>query len=161
MQRSEIKISWVLKKFEELSPYDLYDILKLRQKVFIVEQNCAYADADGKDPESYHLMGWSSGSGSKLVAYSRIVFPGISYEEVSIGRVVSAPEYRRTGIGKLLMEESLKCIEKIYGKVPVRIGAQYYLVNFYKNFEFVPEGEVYFEDGIKHVIMLRKSSGPV
>jgi ElaA protein len=149
---------WQLKKFEDLSPEELYSILSLRQEVFIVEQNCPYGDADGKDLKSYHLMGIINESENdkkeSLVAYARIVFPGVSYEEVSIGRVVSAPKYRRTGIGKILMVEALAHIQKIYGKVPVRIGAQRYLLKFYKSFGFIPE-ENYMEDGIPHTVMLR------
>ena len=145
-------IDWHLKKFEDLSPLELYKILGLRQEVFVVEQNCAYQDVDGKDLKSYHLMGFAENN--FLAAYSRIVFPGVSYKEFSIGRVVSSPTYRRTGIGKLLMEESIKQIEKIYGKVPIRIGAQRYLLEFYKSFGFVPLEE-YMEDNIPHTIMLR------
>lgn len=149
-----MKVIWLLKDFKELLPGELYDIMQLRQQVFIVEQNCHYLDADGKDVKSYHLTGRNEKN--ELAAYARIVFPGVSYTEVSIGRVITAHEYRRTGLGILLMEESLKQIEHIYGKVPVRIGAQVYLVDFYKKFGFETEGDIYFEDGIKHVIMLRK-----
>jgi ElaA protein len=108
---------------------------------------------DGKDQYSFHLMGFAEKD--ILATYSRIVFPGISYEEVSIGRVVSSPEFRKTGLGKLLMEESLKQVENIYGKVPIRIGAQKYLYEFYKGFGFTGAGTEYLEDGIPHVIMLR------
>jgi ElaA protein len=146
---------WRLKKFEDVSPIELYKIVSLRQEVFIVEQNCPYQDADGKDLHSYHLMGFmAEDSSEKLAAYSRIVFPGISYKEVSIGRIVTAPAFRRTGIGKLLVEESIRQIEEIYGKVPIRIGAQRYLLEFYKAFGFHPL-EDYIEDGIPHTIMLR------
>jgi ElaA protein len=149
-----VHLTWKLKKFEDLSPFELYKILSLRQEVFGMEQNCLYKDTDGKDLHSFHLMGITEKN--FLAAYSRIVFPGISYKEVSIGRVVSSPEFRRSGLGKLLMEESIKQTETIYGKVPIRIGAQLYLLEFYKNFGFVEEGEIYLEDNIKHIIMLRK-----
>ncbi|MEO5572177.1 MAG: GNAT family N-acetyltransferase [Bacteroidia bacterium] len=148
-----IQLTWRLKKFEDLSPAELYKILSLREEVFIVEQNCPYLDTDGKDLNSHHLMGFAEKE--FLAAYARIVFPGISYDEVSIGRVVSSPRYRRTGLGKILMEEALKRIAEIYGNIPVRIGAQKYLLEFYKGFGFVPEGDDYLEDGIPHVIMLR------
>ncbi|MEP7168581.1 MAG: GNAT family N-acetyltransferase [Bacteroidota bacterium] len=148
-----VQLTWRLKKFEDLSPFELYKILSLRQEVFIIEQNCPYLDTDGKDLYSFHLMGFAEND--FLAAYSRIVFPGISYEEVSIGRVVSSPKYRRTGIGKLLMEEAIKQIETTYGKVPIRIDAQKYLFEFYKNFGFTDIFEEYIEDGIPHVIMLR------
>ena len=148
------QLTWKLKKFQDLSPFELYKILSLRQQVFGIEQNCLYLDTDGKDLDSYHLMGFTEED--FLAAYSRIVFPGISYKEVSIGRVVSSPAFRRTGIGKLLMEESIKHVESIYGKVPIRIGAQLYLLNFYRDFGFIEEGEIYLEDNIKHIIMVRK-----
>lgn len=118
-----------------------------------MEQNCLYLDTDGKDPDSFHLMGFAEKD--FLAAYARIVFPGISYDEVSIGRVVSSPKYRRTGLGKILMEEAIKQIEILYGKVPIRIGAQLYLLEFYKGFGFIEEGEIYLEDNIQHVIMMR------
>lgn len=151
-----VQLTWKLKKFEDLSPAELYKILSLRQEVFIVEQNCPYLDADGKDLHSFHLMGFDENY--FLTAYSRIVFPGISYAEISIGRVVSSPKFRRTGLGKLLMEEAIKQIEAIYGKVPIRIGAQKYLFEFYKGLGFTDIGEEYLEDGIPHVIMLRSFS---
>ncbi|MDB5282430.1 MAG: family acetyltransferase [Bacteroidota bacterium] len=145
-------ISWQCKSFKELSVQELYGIMRLRQEVFIVEQNCPYLDADGKDLKSLHLMGYE---GQELTAYSRLVAPGDSYTEVSIGRVVSSTQYRKSGYGKLLMEESIRQIETIYGKCPIRIGAQMYLQRFYESFGFVREGEEYLEDGIPHIIMVK------
>lgn len=147
-------ITWVYKPFKELSSQDLYDIFQLRLAVFVVEQNCPYQDADGKDPKCWHLMG--IGPGGKLIAYSRIVPPGVSYAEPSIGRVVSSPEARRTGAGKELMKESIRRTEEQFGRIPIRIGAQKYLEKFYEGFGFYREGEEYLEDGIPHIIMLRK-----
>ena len=95
-------ISWMLKEFGELTPYELYAIVQLRNEVFVVEQNCVFQDADDKDQESYHLMGFQH---NKLVAYTRIVPAGVSYKEVSIGRVVTSPSVRRGGAGKLLMQK--------------------------------------------------------
>ncbi len=128
----------------------------LRQEVFVVEQNCPYLDADGKDQHSWHLLGYDENM--KLAAYARIVFPGVSYHEVAIGRVVSSQTHRRTGAGKELMRESLKAIEKIYGKVPVRISAQTYLVKFYSEFGFVSTGKEYLEDDIPHTEMMLSNS---
>ena len=145
-------IEWQLKLFNELTPAELYAVLRLRGEVFIVEQNCPYIDADGKDFDSHHLMGYV---GEDLAAYSRLVFPGISYEEVSIGRVITSGKYRRKDFGKLLMQKSIEEIERIYGKVPIRIGAQAYLKKFYEGFGFVDLNEPYLEDGIEHLIMLR------
>ncbi len=145
-------IQWQLKLFNDLTPAELYSILRLRGEIFIVEQNCPYIDADGKDLNSYHLMGTI---GDDLAAYSRLVFPGISYEEVSIGRVATSAKYRRQKFGKLLMQKSIEEIERLYGKVPIRIGAQAYLKKFYEAFCFVDLNEPYLEDGIEHLIMLR------
>ncbi|MCG3164521.1 MAG: hypothetical protein POELPBGB_00275 [Bacteroidia bacterium] len=125
----------------------------LRQEVFVVEQNCPYLDADGKDKYAYHLLGYDENR--KLAAYARIVFPGVSYAEVAIGRVITSQQYRRTGAGKELMRETLKAIENIYGKVSVRISAQTYLVNFYSEFGFTSTGKEYLEDDIPHTEMLR------
>ena len=144
--------TWIFKPFTELTLTELYAIMRLRQEVFIVEQNCPYLDADGKDLKSYHLMGYVN---NELVAYSRIVKPGVSYQEVSIGRVVSSTKHRGLAYGRQLMSESIAQIEKQYGPVPIRIGAQQYLQKFYESFGFVKEGEAYLEDGIPHIIMLR------
>jgi ElaA protein len=147
-------IHWVFKPFNELSVHELYAIMHLRQEVFIVEQNCPYLDADGKDLKSYHLLGYLS---NELVAYSRIVPPGVSYDEVSIGRVVTSTQHRKMAYGRQLMVESIKQIESLYGPVPIRIGAQQYLRMFYESFGFVQSGEPYLEDGIPHIIMTRKA----
>src|SRR5215831_10040478 len=100
-----------LKNFNELSPHELYAILQLRNEVFVVEQNCVFQDADNKDQFSYHLAGWND---KKLIAYSRIVPPGMAYEFASIGRVVTSSVARRSGSGKILIKESIKAIQKLY-----------------------------------------------
>ena len=146
-------IAWHLKKFNDLLPAELYSIMEVRQLVFVVEQKCAYLDADGKDAESHHLMGINEAN--KLVAYARILPAGLSYKEASIGRVVTHPDERTKGYGKALMEEAVKQTEELFGKVPIRIGAQRYLLRFYESFGFV-KGEDYMEDGIPHSIMIRK-----
>jgi ElaA protein len=148
-----MRLTWLCKKFEDLSNNELYDAMVLRQEVFVVEQNCAYLDADGKDKHSWHVLGYDEKG--ELAVYARIVFPGISYKEVAIGRVVSSQAHRRTGAGKELMREALKSIEDIYGKVPVRISAQTYLVKFYSEFGFLSTGKEYLEDDIPHTEMLR------
>src|SRR4030095_14609482 len=104
-------MQWILKPFDQLSPKELYAILQLRSEVFIVEQNCPYQDLDDKDLYAFHLMGIK---GNKLLAYARLLAPGISYSESSIGRVVSSPSSRRTGIGKKLMQESIAQIKKVF-----------------------------------------------
>ena len=146
-------LNWQLKTFDELTANELYHILQLRCEVFIVEQNCPYLDPDGKDFKSHHLLGSINGT---LVAYARLVKPGVSYSEVSIGRVVTSPLYRRGGYGIELMNEAIRQIECIYGKVPIRIGAQTYIKKFYESFGFADLNEPYMEDGIPHLIMLRR-----
>lgn len=146
-----MNITWSCKAFKDLTNEEVYDIFNLRLAVFVVEQNCPYQDADGKDPQSFHVQRLDNGV---LTAYARIVAPGISYKEVSIGRVITSQKARRTGAGKMLMEKTMDYIHKEYGNVPIRIGAQLYLQKFYESFGFVWEGEEYLEDGIPHIIML-------
>src|ERR1043165_6727530 len=117
-------IQWRLKAFNDLTPKELYTILQARAEVFVLEQNCPYVDPDGKDLKSDHLVGFV---GDDLAAYSRLVFPNVSYDEVSIGRVITSAKYRGKEYGKLLMQKSIEEIERKYGKVPIRIGAQAYL----------------------------------
>jgi ElaA protein len=148
-------MKWYLKKFEELSRDELYAILHLRSEVFVVEQNCVYLDPDNKDQFAWHLMGWQN---DKLVAYTRIIPPGIVYKEPAIGRVVISPEIRRSGIGKELMQRSLASCENLYGSVPVTLSAQVYLKNFYESLGFEIAGKIYLDDGIEHVKMTRNPS---
>jgi ElaA protein len=126
----------------------------LRAEVFIVEQNCPYLDLDGKDIKSFHLIGMNDAN--ELVTYSRLLPEKISYDEVSIGRVVSSPKYRKIGSGKELMKKSIEVINQKFGNVPIRIGAQLYLKKFYEGFDFVQTSEEYLEDGILHIEMLKK-----
>jgi len=143
--------NWTDKKFEDLTPGELYAILQLRSEVFVVEQNCVFLDMDDKDQISHHLMGWE---GDKLVACARIVPAGISYAEFSIGRIVSSPKVRRQGIGRVLVDKSIQLAYNLHGKGVIRIGAQYYLRGFYESFGFRKAGDIYLEDGIEHIEML-------
>jgi ElaA protein len=146
-------INWKVKKFDELDVHELYAILRLRSEVFVVEQNCVFQDLDNKDQSSSHLMGWENNS---LMAYTRLVPPGVSYEFASIGRVITSQAARGTGIGKELMERSIEHLEKMYGKGPIKIGAQLYLREFYCTFGFDQSSDVYDEDGIDHIEMIRQ-----
>lgn len=148
-------IHWLLKRFDELSPYQLYAILQLRNEVFVVEQNCVFQDADDKDQNSHHLMGFLD---NKLVAYTRLVPARTVYEEASIGRVVTSPSVRRNGAGKILMEQSIDSLYSLFGKVPIKIGAQLYLQKFYESFGFVRISDIYLEDGIEHIYMIKPVS---
>lgn len=142
-----------VKGFNDLSVSELYDILRLRSEIFVVEQNCVYLDIDGKDKSSSHLM---IKEGDVLVAYCRIIPPGISYVESSIGRVVSAAAYRSFGYGQLLMKEAIKETHKRFPGNDIRIGAQEYLKRFYASLGFQQVSDTYLEDGIPHIEMIIK-----
>ena len=147
---------WQWSRFSELRPEDLYAVVRLREAVFIVEQQCAYPDADGRDPQAWHLLGWSDAqNGRSLVAYARIFEPGLRYTEGSIGRVVTAPEVRGTGLGKALMAEALRRLEDLAPGQTIKIAAQRRLERFYLDLGFKTVSAPYEEDGIIHVDMLR------
>ena len=141
----------LLKSFATLTPNELYAMLRLRSEVFVVEQNCVFLDADNKDIYCHHLMLFDN---KQLIAYARLVPPGISYREMSVGRVVTAKEARNKGAGKQLMELAVEHCRKIFGDGPIRIGAQYYLEKFYTEIGFTATGDVYDEDGIEHIEMI-------
>ena len=146
-------IEWTIKSFTELTPAELYDILKLRSEVFVVEQQCIFLDMDDKDQDSRHLQGRLS---DELVAACRILPPGLAYDEPSIGRVVGSPRYRGKGAGIALMENAIRETIRLYGTLPIKIGAQLYLKRFYESLGFVQCSETYMEDDIPHIKMLRK-----
>jgi ElaA protein len=151
-----MKLNWIVKKFEDLTPYELYNIVWLRNEVFVVEQNCVYQDADYKDQKGWHLMGVDEVG--KLMAYVRLLPAGVSYEnEPSIGRVVTNPAARGTGVGRELMTIAIKQCEEIFGKLDIKIGAQYYLLRFYTSLGFKQTSGIYLEDGIEHIEMIRNS----
>ena len=150
-------IQWRLSRFSELDGESVYAMLALRQRVFVVEQQCAYQDADGLDTAAWHLLGWA-GSPAEVIAYARIFEPGIRYAEGSIGRIVTAPGVRQRGIGRVLMKEAMRrCAELFPGGV-IRLGAQMRLEKFYEEFGFASVSKPYEEDGILHVEMLGKPS---
>lgn len=158
-QRAEclLVIRWDCRPFEELGVSGLYALMNLRQKVFVVEQNCPYQDADGFDDQAHHQMAWRqmpSQSGEVLVACARIFPPGVRYKEASIGRVVTAKEVRGTGLGRELMTRTLTKCKALYPKAGLRISAQAHLQKFYGSLGFVTVGEPYDEDGIAHVSMI-------
>ncbi|OCA86197.1 GNAT family N-acetyltransferase [Pradoshia sp. D12] len=144
-------MSWKLKKFDELTNIELYNILKERTLVFVVEQNCPYPEVDGKDPFSYHLFKEDNG---EIVAYLRIVPAGIAYQETSIGRVIVKKEYRGEGIAGELLKKGLDFIQNELKETKVKIQAQDYLRKFYTSFGFQPISETYLEDNIPHVDMI-------
>jgi Predicted acyltransferase len=141
---------WTCKKFEELTKEELYKIIQLRLSVFAVEQNCPYQDCDDKDQASWHMMGWQN---DQLIAYSRLIPPGIAYEDPSIGRVVTATNVRGTRMGKELMARSVAQVHQLFGKIPITISAQLYLTRFYESVGFTIISDVYLEDRIDHIKM--------
>jgi ElaA protein len=137
---------------DRLSSREWYELTVLRESVFIVEQRCAFLDADGADPDCWHLVGRK---GEEIAAYCRIVPPGLKYAEPSIGRVLTTRTARGTGAGELLMAEGVARCEALFPGKAIRIGAQQYLEKFYGKFGFATVSDPYDEDGIAHVIMLR------
>lgn len=144
---------WITKAFKELTILELYEILKLRNQVFVVEQNCPYQDLDVKDKVSYHIFKWDN---NKITAYSRIIPQDISYKEASIGRVAIDMEFRQKGIGVELMNYSIQNCISIFNCDSIRISAQSYLKNFYERLGFLQTSDEYLEDSIPHIEMLYK-----
>jgi len=142
----------VTKPFDQLTPFELYAILRLRNEVFVVEQNCVFQDADNKDQACYHLLLYQQ---KELVAYARLVPAGITFSEISIGRIVTSPAVRGKGVGKILMQHALEQTYILLSKGPIRIGAQLYAIGFYESFGFEADGRIYDEDGIDHIEMVK------
>lgn len=150
---TENSYRWECKPFQELTVNELYSILRLRSEVFVVEQNCIFLDQDNKDQKCFHVMGWD---GDQLVASTRLVPKSVSYPDYhSIGRVVSSPAYRGKGVGRALMQYSIDQYILCFGNEPIKIGAQLYLKNFYESLGFVQTSDIYDEDGIDHIEMIR------
>jgi|SRR5688572_3618823 len=159
-------IEWRFASFDELTARELHDAFQLRSAVFVVEQTCPFLDIDGVDPLCWHLLGWASGTvhnstsdvacPPSLVAYCRLVPPGVKYPEPSIGRVITAREARRAGAGRALMREAVARAEALWPHQALRIGAQMYLKGFYEAFGFRQSSEPYDEDGILHIEMIRE-----
>jgi len=146
-------LNWQWSRFEGLAVDDVYDVLALRSRIFIVEQDCVYLDPDGLDRHAWHLLG-RDGEGV-LRAYLRVVDPGRKYDVPSIGRVVTNPDQRGTGLGHALMAEGLRRCEDVWPARANRIGAQAHLQRFYSRHGYVADGEIYIEDDIPHIEMER------
>ncbi|MBE9540234.1 MAG: GNAT family N-acetyltransferase [Proteobacteria bacterium] len=141
---------WQTALFDELSTHQLYTVMRLRQEVFVVEQNCIYHDLDGLDIESGHILCWEDGN---LLAYLRCLKPGLSYPQSSIGRIVVSPKARGRDLGRELVTRGIAYNFQEWPNSDIRIGAQRYLEAFYCGLGFVTDGEPYMEDGIEHVHM--------
>jgi len=143
--------------FYQLNLDEFYAMMALRQEVFIVEQNCPYLDADGKDQDGWHVMGFDKNN--EMIAYTRLLPKGISYEKyASIGRVVSSQKARGTGVGKKIMQASIDWSQRLFPNEKIKISAQTYILEFYKNLGFEPVGEEYLEDDIPHIGMILKET---
>lgn len=154
--RTATRVHWQAKSFRELGVDELYALLRLRAEVFVVEQQCAYLDPDGKDahPDTLHLLGIADDG--TLAAYLRILPPGLSYPQVSLGRVLTAPSHRGGGLGDPMLREALAVIAHRWPGADIQIGAQSHLQHFYRRHGFDVSSDPYVEDGIPHVDMLRR-----
>ena len=146
--------NFIWRNFNSISKDELYDVLSLRQRVFIIEQDCLYEDLDYSDQDANHLLLYKD---NKLIGYSRVFSPGIKYDAASIGRIVTDLDYRGRGYGKIITQESIQFLKNNFPESDISISAQYRLVDFYENLGFETEGNVYLEDDIEHIKMTLKS----
>lgn len=144
-------IQWRWHTLEQLQPRQAYAIYAARQAVFIVEQNCPYPDLDGLDVHAEHLAAWR---GDELLAYLRLLPPGVPFQECSLGRIITVGSVRGTGLGRELVRRGLQRAHQLHPRCPIRIGAQLRLQRFYESLGFTVSGGMYLEDGIEHIHML-------
>jgi len=149
-------LTWQWTRFEGLSADDVYDMLALRSRIFVLEQNCAYLDPDGLDRQSWHLLGRDAQG--RLLAYVRACDPGVKFDAPSIGRVVVDTSQRGTGLGHVLIAEALRRCDATWPGQRNRIGAQAHLQAFYGRHGYVSVGDIYLEDDIPHIDMERPAS---
>ena len=152
LKESILKWSW--KSFKQLTKHELYELLSLRQSIFVVEQQSWYQDADGLDEDSQHLLVKDK---SQLIGYLRLIPPGMKYDTSSIGRIAVSESFRGNNIGSKLVNEGLRRSSEIYFSNASTISAQEYLINFYRKHGFTVRGEIYDEDGIPHVQMIKNA----
>lgn len=143
---------WRLLAFDDLRVAELYEVLRLRSEVFVVEQQCLFHDMDGSDAQAMHLLGVKNGT---LSAYARCFEAGVKFPEASFGRVLTRAGARGTGLGHALIDQAVTAIHQLWGPQPIRIGAQMQLAGFYGKHGFADAGKPYMEDGIEHLEMLR------
>ncbi|CAL63484.1 Putative acetyltransferase [Herminiimonas arsenicoxydans] len=150
-------LNWQWLALHELDSAALYAVLEARQQVFVLEQQCLYADIDGEDQRAYHLLGWNNDGGPRqLLAYLRCFAPGVTYPETVLGRVLTVQSARGKGLGRQLMAEGIRRAEQHFPGSVMRISAQWHLERFYGEFGFAKASDSYLEDGIPHIKMLRK-----
>ncbi len=149
------KTRFIWRNFDSISKEELYDVLSLRQRVFIIEQDCFYEDLDYSDQEANHLLLYKD---KKLIGYSRVFPPGIKYDAASIGRIVVDDKFRGMEYGKMITTESIEFIKNNFPKSDIFISAQFRLVHFYENLGFKIEGSIYLEDNIDNIKMVMAGS---
>ncbi|MAX07523.1 MAG: GNAT family N-acetyltransferase [Gammaproteobacteria bacterium] len=149
------KFQFRTQKFKTLNAHELYSLLRLRSEVFVVEQECIYQDIDDFDLDAIHVCGHNDG---EIVAYSRLLAPGIKYVGSSIGRVLTKQTNRGTGLGKALLKESIAQCQQEWPAADISLSAQKYLEKFYSGFGFETKSAAYMEDGMPHIQMTKKSS---
>lgn len=150
------ELIWHEKKFSDLNAESLYQFLRLRSEVFVVEQDCIYQDIDNNDSAATHVYATVKRKPSvQVIAYARILQPKKKYPNASIGRIVTSPNFRGLGLGKVLVERSVKLCEKLYPNYGITISAQKHLEGFYTGFDFFSDSEIYLEDDIPHIRMTR------
>ena len=147
-------MNWKIKRFEELTTTELYEILRVRAEVFVVEQTCVYQDLDLKDKKAYHLFCENNG---EMAAYLRILDKGVSYPEISIGRVLTRETNRRIGLAREMMQNAILFIKEELGERHIRISAQLYLKRFYESLGFSVTSDIYLEDDIEHIEMVYRT----
>jgi len=143
-------MSWTTAHFDDFTSRELYAVMRLRQEVFVVEQNCVYPDLDGLDLDGVHILYREDG---ELLAYLRCLKPGVSYPQSSLGRIVVAPSGRGRDLGRELVKRGINYNLQTWPDSDIRIGAQAYLEKFYRSLGFVADGQPYMEDGIEHIHM--------
>ncbi len=150
-------IQWKMKTFQQLTVEQLFEILQLRVDVFVVEQQCAYRELDEYDrhPETKHVSGRNAGG--QLIAYARILPPGLRYPEVNLGRFVVRADSRKQGIGHKLVQTALQKISGCWPEMSIKMSAQSHLHRFYAQYGFMQVTDGYLEDGIPHVEMVKES----
>lgn len=146
-------IKFYIKKFNDFTIDELYEILKLRSEVFVVEQNCVYQDLDNKDQKALHILGYKNNT---IIAYARVFKAGDYFKKASIGRIVISPKHRNKGYGFELVETAIMVINVHFKQYDIAISAQEHLEKFYNNLGFIQVGKSYLEDGIPHIKMIRK-----
>jgi len=145
-------------RLESFTALELYEVISARESVFVVEQKCAYLEADGLDPYAWHLSVRVEG---ELAGYARVVEPGHKFAEPSIGRVMTVGAFRRFKIGRALMTEAIAFTERTFPGTGIQIGAQAHLQEFYQSLGFQSDGDVYEEDGIPHVDMVKPAQSSI